>query len=293
MPRAVRADEAATVVKVVSKPPPYSLPFQLRPAAPGNVVRSDTTLAAYSTADGNGTTVASTFLAAYKVKPNLAPLFRLAVVENSPATGSGATTVSNPLFGLIYGKPLAPAVKLGIYGAFTLPLGSGAGNTPDPADVAAQKAGIAARSSMDNAMFAINDHALIAGADLAYVKNGLTVQAEITLFQLSRVRGEDVQPDDHKTNLTSGIHAGWFAMPWLSLGAELRYQRYLSTPMAVAADPTGASRDTVTAAAGVRGHIKLSGNRWIRPAISYTRPIDDPMSGKGYDIVQLDVPFAF
>jgi hypothetical protein len=293
VPRSVRADEAATVVKVVTKPPPYSLPFQLRPVAPGTVMRSDTTLAAYSTADGSGTTVASTFLAAYKVSPSFAPLFRLAVVDDSPAIGSGGTTMSNPLFGLLYGKPLAPTVKLGIFGAMTLPLGSGAGNTPDAADVATNKAGVAARSSMDNAMFAVNDHALIAGADLAYVKNGFTVQAEITLFELSRVRGEKVQPDAHKTNLTAGIHAGWFAMPWLSLGAELRYQRYLSTPMFVANDPTGASRDNLTTAVGVRGHIKLSGKRMLRPGIAYTRPIDDPMSGKGYDIIQLDVPLAF
>lgn len=293
IPRAAGADEAAAVVKVVAKPPPYSLPFQLRPVAPGTVMRSDTTLAAYTTPDGSGTTVASTFLAAYKVAPSLAPLVRIAVVDDSPATGSGAMTMSNPLFGIIYGKPLAPAVKLGLYGAFTLPLGSGGGDTPDPARVAAQKAGIAARSSMDNAMFAVNDHALIGGADLAYVKGGLTVQAEFTVFQLTRVRGEDVQPDEHKTNFTSGLHAGYFATPWLSLGGEVRYQRWLSTPMAVRNDATGASRDNFTAAAGVRGHIKLSGKRWLRPGISYTRPIDDPMSGKGYDIVQLDVPLAF
>jgi len=293
VPRSVRADAAAAAVKVVTKPPPYSLPFQLRPVAPGTVMRSDTTLAAYSMPDGSGTTVASTFLASYKLSPSLAPLVRLAVVQDSPATGQGAMTMSNPLFGLLYGKPLAPAVKLGIYGAITLPLGSGGGDTPDPARVATNKAGIAARSSMDNAMFAVNDHALIGGADLAYVKGGLTVQAEFTVFQLTRVRGEDIQPDAHKTNFTSGVHAGYFATPWLSLGAELRYQRWLSTPKAVANDASGASRDNMTAAAGVRGHIKLSGKRWLRPGLAYTRPIDDPMSGRGYDIIQVDVPLAF
>lgn len=293
-------DSAPTDVEAVAvppppapKPPPYSLPFQLRPVAPGNVMRSDTTFAAYNMPDGNGTTLATTLLGAYKVSPSLAPLVRLAVVNDSPATGQGATTMSNPLFGLLYGKPLAPAVKLGVYGAITLPLGSGGGDTPDPAAVAANRAGIAARSSMDNAMFAVNDHALIGGADLAYVKGGLTVQAEFTVFQLTRVRGEDVQADAHKTNVTSGLHAGYFATPWLSLGAELRYQRWLSTPKAVANDATGATRDNITAAAGVRGHIKLSGKRWLRPGIAYTRPIDDPMSGRGYDIIQVDVPLAF
>jgi hypothetical protein len=63
--------------------------------------------------------------------------------------------------------------------------------------------------------------------------------------------------------------------------------------MAVANDTTGATRDNLTAAGGVRGHIKLSGKRWLRPGIAYTRPIDDPMSGRGYDIIQVDVPLAF
>ncbi len=292
-PHSARAEETAVVTKVAPKPAPYSLPFQLRPIGPGTVVRSDTTVAAYRMPDGNGTTVASTFLASYKLSPSLAPLVRFAVIDDSPAGGEGATTMSNPLFGLVYGKALAPAVKLGLFGAFTLPLGSGGGDTPDPSAVAANRAAIAARSSMDNAMFAVNDHTLIAGAGLAYVQHGFTVQAEVTVLQLTRVRGEDVQPDSHKTNFTSGLHAGYFATPWLSFGAELRYQRWLSTPRAVASDASGVTRDNMTAAAGLRGHLKLSGKRWLRPGVSYTRPLDDPMRGRGYDIVQVDVPLAF
>ncbi len=261
-------------------PPPYSLPFQLRPVAPANVMRSDTTLAAFDGEGGGSTTVASTFLAAYKLSPRLAPLVRIAVVR-----GETASTVSNPLLGLIYGRPLSPAVKLGVFGAVTLPVGTG--------DAAANKFAIAARSSMDNALFAVNDHAIIGGADLAWVRGGFTAQAEVTLFQLSRVKNIDVQPDASKTNFTAGAHAGWFATRWLSVGAELRYQRWLSTPRAVAMDATGASRDNLTAAAGVRGHLELPGKRWLRPGIAYARPLDDPMQGKGYDIVQLDVPFVF
>ncbi len=292
-PGVANADEAPAIVAVASRPPPYALPFQLRPVAPSTVVRSDTTLAGYSTDAGSGTTVASTFLASYKLTPKLAPLVRIAVVDESPATGSGAMTMSNPLLGVVAGRPLTPDVKLGLFGAVTLPIGSGGGDSPDAAQAAANKAGIAARSSMDNAMFAVNDAAIIGGADLAWVKGGVTVQAELTVFQLARLRGAAVQPDAYKTNLTSGIHAGWYATPWLSLGTELRYQRWLSTPAAVAADTTGVTRDNLTAAAGVRGHIELSGKRWVRPGVSYTRPIDDPMSGKGYDIIQVDVPLAF
>ncbi|HVK72752.1 MAG TPA: hypothetical protein VM734_05505 [Kofleriaceae bacterium] len=289
LPHAARADEP----RLATTPPPYALPWQLRPIAPGNVVRSDTTVAGYATADGRGATVASTLLASYKVSPTVAPLVRVAVVRDLPPAGAGATTMSNPLLGVLYGKPLAPAVKLGLFAAFTVPVGGGGGDTPDAARAAANRAGIAARSSMDNALFAVNDHALIGGADLAYVAGGLTVQAELTVFQLTRVRGGDVQPDKAKTNFTSGLHAGWFARPWLSVGGELRYQRWLSTPQAVAGDPTGASRDNLTAAAGLRGHIALPGKRWLRPGLAYARALDDPMRGKGYDIVQVDVPFVF
>ena len=293
MPRAFAEDAAGITAAATAppppRPPPYALPFQLRPVAPGNVVRSDTTMAAH----GGGTAVASTFLAAYKVSPRLAPLVRVAVVADSPDDGAGATTMSNPLFGMIWGRPLAPAVKLGLFGAFTLPLGGGGGDAPAAADAAANRAGIAARSAMDNALFAVNDHALIAGADVAWIRGGLTVQAEVTVFQLTRVRGEEVQPDRAKTNFTSGVHVGWFAAPWLSLGGELRYQRWLSTPRMVAADATGALRDTFTAAAGVRAHVKVRGGRWLRPGLAYARPLDDPMQGRGYDIIQLDVPFAF
>jgi len=32
---------------------------------------------------------------------------------------------------------------------------------------------------------------------------------------------------------------------------------------------------------------------WLRPGLSYTRALDDAMAKKGYDILQLDLPFAF
>src|SRR5690349_5036019 len=61
------------------KPPPYSLPWQLRPVVAGNVVRSDTAVAFYKhpTNGNSGTTVASMLLFSYKVMENLAPLVRI------------------------------------------------------------------------------------------------------------------------------------------------------------------------------------------------------------------------
>lgn len=140
-------------------------------------------------------------------------------------------------------------------------------------------------------MFAVNYFAVFPGVGFAYVANGLTVQAETTLFQLARVRGDKIEKDSSKTNLTMGLHVGYFIVPVLSVGAEIRHQRWLSTPASVTATP--ATRDTTTFAVGPRVHIKLSGSVWFRPGIAYARGLDEPMTKGKYNIVQLDLPFSF
>ncbi|HEX5060200.1 MAG TPA: hypothetical protein VFV99_12615 [Kofleriaceae bacterium] len=277
---------------VVAKPAPFSLGWSLRPAGPVNVVRSDTAIGLFDDGGASGSTVASTFLVAYKVSPELSPLLRFAVIHNDPATGGTATAMSNPLVGAMWAPPIVEApYKLAFFGGLALPLGEGGGNAANPTMTSTVRSAIAARSSMDNAMFAINDLTPIVGIDAAYVANGLTLQLEATVFELFRVRGEDVQPDAYKTNFTSGAQAAYFVFDWLSAGAELRYQRWLSTPAAVEMAP--ATRDTVSAAVGVRGHFAVGGPRWLRPGVSYARGLDDPMTGRNYQIVQIDVPFAF
>ena len=279
---------------VVAKPPPASLGWALRPVAPVNAVRIDTAVGLFEDSGVSGNTVASLFTVSYKVTPTLSPLVRFAVVRNDPATGGTATGMSNPLVGAMWAPPLlAPPFKLAGFAALALPLGSGGGNDANPTMTSTVRSAIAARSGMDNALFAVNDLTPIAGVDAAYVANGLTVQLEATVFELIRVRGDQVQPDAYKTNFTTGLQAGYFVLPVVSASAELRYQRGLSTPKAVAMEPTGASRDTLSAALGVRGHIALGEGRWLRPGVSYARGLDDPLTGRNYQIVQIDVPFAF
>ena len=277
---------------------PYSLPWQLRPVAPGSVVRSDTTFAFYENpANGeSGSTVASTLLASYKVADSLAPLVRFGVVSNSPPDAPGAeskTGLMNPILGATYGIPLGDMLKLGLFLGFSVPVGSGGGDDAEPAARAANGAGILARSAMDNAMFAVNDFTVFPGVGLALLAAGLTVQAEVTVLQLTRVRGGDrAQPDSSKTNFTSGLHVGYFLIPEFSLSAELRHQRWLSTPRAVEADPTNSVRDNTTVAAGPRVHMKL-GELWFRPGVAFALPLDDPMKRANYRIFQLDLPLAF
>jgi len=116
---------------------------------------------------------------------------------------------------------------------------------------------------------------LIGGLGLARVTRGLTLQAEVTLLQLTRVRGPDSQ-DASRSNFTAGVHAGHFFSPRLSLGAEVRIQRWLSDAAPVRRDP--AAREQLTIGVGPRFHLKLAGKRWLRPGLSYTRALDAPMA---------------
>ncbi len=268
-------------------PAPYSLPWQLRPTAAVNVFRTDNSIARFRGADGTwDVTTAAMFLACYKVTSQFAPLLRLGFVNLS----SGGSGFVNPVVGGTYALQLSPDLRLGLFLGLTAPIGTGGGNDRDPQDAAAVAAGILARSAMDNAMFAVNDFTVFPGAGLSWTRGGFTAQLEATVLQLTRVRGDQVQADASRTNFTSGLHLGYFPIDTLSIGAEWRYQRWLSTPVAVAANDE--LRDNMTAAFGVRFHQKV-GPVTMRPGISLTVPLDDPMARNDYLIGQIDIPFQY
>lgn len=277
-----------------AKPPPYSLPWQLRPLTVGNVVRSDTTVAFYDATDTTGvtkpgSTVSSMLLATYKVTPKLAPLVRVAFVYNNEPVGPSGGAVVNPLAGATYATSVN-RFKVAAFGAATVPIGQGGGDSPEPGDAKAASRGIPARSAMDNAMFATNYAAGIAGLGAGYVSDGFTAQAEITVLQLFKVRGPEAE-DSARTNFTAGVHTGYFFVPALSVGGELRYQRWLSDAAPVVKDSH--ARETVTFAIGPRVHLKLDGKKWVRPGISYSRVLDSPWSDNGYQMFQFDIPYIF
>jgi hypothetical protein len=288
-------------------PPPYSLPWQLRPVAAANVVRADTAVALYKnpTTGNAGSTVATMLTASYKVLPGLAPMLRLGFAQNSPPeAAAGATTPAsggsfvNPVVGATYAKPIGLMRLAGFLGV-TIPIGMGGGDTPDAGAALANSAGISARSAMDNAMFAVNYMTVIGGLGAAYVSGGFTAQVEATIFQLTRVRGDNAASatDSSRTNSTAGLHVGYFVVPMLSLGAELRYQRWLSTPTTRTAtglvDIPDVNKETVTVAFGPRFHFKLGKTSWLRPGIAYARALDKPLTNSSYNMVQVDLPFAF
>jgi hypothetical protein len=297
---AVSGTPPAPAVPAAPPPAPYSLPWQLRSVAPATVLRSDTAVALYENAAGQqGSTVATMLTGSYKVTPSLAPLVRLGYVQNSaPGTDPSGTSFLNPIVGVTYGRKLGSFRLAGFLGA-TLPVGGGGGSTPDKGAAAANKAGISARSAMDNAMFAVDYFTAIGGLDAAYVDHRVTVQAEATVFQLFRARGAGTAPatDDTRTNSTFGLHAGVFIIPQLSVGGELRYQRWLTHPtqltMMMAVPIPDANLDTTTVAIGPRGHFALGHGMFFRPGLSYARGLDKPLSASSYNMVQVDLPVVF
>lgn len=276
-------------------PPSYSLPWLLRSTAPATVVRLDETLAFYQdpASRTSGGTYVTSLLATYKLSPHWVPVVRETWVHNSAPSGGkdpSGSAFSNPLLGITYVHSLSGGWRWTGFLATALPIGGGGGDQPDPAAAAAVSAAIPARSAMDNALFAVNYWTLIGGLGLARVTPGLTFQTEATVLQLTRVRGPESQ-DGSRTNFTAGLHLGHFFSPHVSLGGELRLQRWLSDAAPVKKDPS--ARQQMTFAVGPRLHFKLRPKSWLRPGLSYARALDDPMAKKGYDILQLDAPISF
>ena len=290
---ALAGQAPAPVPSAPAPPPPYSLPWLLRPVMPASVVRLDETLAFFddsASGQGGGTYVTS-LIATYRISPRWVPIFRQTFIRNSPPGASpSANAFSNPLLGVNYLHPLDGGWRWTGFFASTIPIGSGGGDTPDSAKADAQSAAGPARSNMEGSLFAVNYWTVIGGLGLARITRGLTLQAEATVFQLTRVRGPETQ-DASRTSLTAGLHAGHFFSPRVSLGADLRVQRWLTNAAPVRNDPT--ARQQVTLGLGPRFHFKVGEKRWLRPGLSYTRAFDDPMKRSGYDILQVDVPLAF
>jgi hypothetical protein len=261
-----------------------------------------------------GFTGASMLSASFQVIKGLAPSIRLGFVGNSPPALApvmgmppppvGGVAIVNPAIGLTYSLELPAYLRLAFFLGATVPVGMGGGDKPDPGAFAATKAGAFARSSMDNAMFGIDDFSIFPGLDFAFIFHGLTVQIEATLIQAIRVRGGAAgppdamgkptpakDPDAMKTNFTTGLHVGYFFVPVFSLGAEVRYQSFLSTPAAVAKTPS--LRDNLTVGGGPRFHVRLGESAWFRPGVSYFRGLKGTLGTNDYNILQLDLPFTF
>jgi hypothetical protein len=170
--------------------------------------------------------------------------------------------------------------RLALFAAMALPVGSGGGNDPDARAARTNAASITARP-VDEAMYEVNYATAIVGADIAYVKHGFTAQAEATLSQSVRARGENTAAgtDGFRTRATVGSHLGMYFGRHVSVGADLEYQRWLSHPTMLDAMTDARVRiadddlATLTASLGARVHFHI-GTAAVHPGLSYTRGFD-------------------
>jgi len=284
----------------------YSLPWQLRPVIIGNLARVDSVAAVFNDANGNlDEAVATVVSASYQVNREWAPMMRLAFVGNdAPGEATDGSSFANPLVGATYARPLG-SYRLALFGATTLPIGTGGGDAPNIRAAKTNAASSTARPA-DDAMFAVNYTTAIAGADFAYVNHGLTAQAEATLLQFVRIRGENGigATDFFRTEAAVGLHLGYFIGSHFSLSSDLYYRRWLSHPTTLSA-ATGArvalsdgDMASTTVAVGPRFHFRVGKQGWIRPGISFVRGFDArgfgaPLLTGQATGVQVDVPVMF
>jgi hypothetical protein len=253
----------------------YSLPWQLRPVTIGNLARVDSVAAVFNDANGNlDEAVATVVTASYRINRNWAPMVRVSFVGNdAPGEATDGSSFANPLVGATYARALG-SYRLALFGATTLPIGTGGGNTPSIRAAKTNAASSTARPA-DDAMFAVNYTTAIAGADFAYVSEAAV-----------------------------GLHLGYFIGSHFSLSSDLHYRRWLSHPTTLSA-ATGArvalsdaDMAGTTVAVGPRFHFRVGKQGWIRPGLSFVRGLD----ARGFDAplltaqatgVQVDVPVTF
>jgi len=249
----------------------YSLPWQLRPVTIGNLARVDSVAAVFNDAPGEAT---------------------------------DGSSFANPLVGATYARPVG-RYRLALFGATTLPIGTGGGNAPSIRAAKTNAASSTARPA-DDAMFAVNYTTAIAGADFAYVNHGLTAQAEATLLQFVRVRGEGGigATDSFRSQAAVGLHLGYFIGSHFSLSSDLHYRRWLSHPTTLNAATcarvalSDADMASTTVTVGPRFHFRVGKQGWIRPGISFVRGLDArgfdaPLLTAGATGVLVDVPLMF
>lgn len=268
----------------------YSLPWGLRPAIAPDLIRLDTSIAFRSSGVSTGYVLTAGGRPITALR-DLGFYVRAALVHDVPDATDAAVAMSNPLVMALWTPALRPWLRMSVFGGVTLPIGMGGGDSPDRGARAAMGTGIWNRSALDNALFVTNYITPTAGVGFAYVRDGLTLQAEATVLVLVRTRGESVDRDEARVNFTTGFHVGYRVIPNLTVSAEARYQHWLSTPAAVAANET--LRSQFTMGLGARGNLPLSSSLLLRPGVAYFHPVGGNMGAQDYRTIVVDVAAAF
>jgi hypothetical protein len=271
--------------------PLYTSPFQLRGMFPKTGLRLDTTVGRFQVPAGDARITVLFFSGQWHVAEPVALQVRWGINTNQTGGDTSRAGVTNPTIGVLGGVPVGRDFRFATSFAVGVPVATGGGDNPDPNQVALQRQGALVRSALDNTSFALNDVGLPAGASFAFVKMGITAQIDATITPSIRVKARATQSDSYKVNSTYGFFLGYAFVSEFSLGAELRYQRYITTPAAVERDPS--ARENLTVAGGARFSFEVRDSIWIRPAISYGSGLRGPVEQQGFHMVQIDVPVSF
>jgi hypothetical protein len=270
--------------------PLYTTPFQLRGVIPKTGVRLDTLLGLFRLADSDAQVAVAFLSGQWRIVEELALQVRWGIDANETTDG-GLTGITNPTAGILFGVPIGRDFRFAASFAFGVPVATGGGNDGDRSAMDMQRQAALARSALDNTSFALNDVGLPTGLSFALVTSGVTAQIDATITPSIRVKAQETQPDSYKVNSTYGLFLGYAFAREVSLGAELRYQRYLTTPASVERDPS--TRDNLTVAGGPRFSFRVRDSVWVRPGVSYGRGLRGPVEQQGFQMVQLDVPVSF
>jgi hypothetical protein len=271
--------------------PAYTAPFQLRSVIPKSGVRLDTILGLHTTPSTDAQTSVVLLSAQVLLAESIALQARWGIDSNQTGNDNSRTGILNPTLGFLIGVPVGRDFRFAMSITFSAPVATGGGDEPDPNHLVLQKESSLARSAMDNASFSVNDVGFPSGLSFAYIKNGVTAQIDGTVIPTVRVKGANAEPDSSKVNSTFGLFLGYLFVREVSIGGELRYQRYLTTPLGVQYDPS--TRDNLTMAVGPRFHLQLTDSVWVRPAVSFARGLRGPVEQQSFQMVQLDVPISF
>ncbi len=262
--------------------PPPSLPWLMRPTVAGTTARLDSTLATF---EGGSSAVLSAS-GSYRLVPDLAVGARLTGVSLD-VEDERRFAFANPALSALWTPSWGLPVRFSFAFVAALPLGQGGSKDASPEVRATVSAGMLNRSAMDNALFQPSYATAIGGLGVSWNAHGVTLAAEATVLQLTRVY--DVPSDPRRTNFTSGLHAGWSFWGPLNLSAELHYQQWLANPSIADEDPR---RQQLTGLLGLRASFPAGAVK-LRPGLSYSRPLDDPMAKLDYQLFQLDLPIVF
>lgn len=300
---AASAAAQSTPAAEPAPPAPYVAPFAPRGTGAGTSVRAET---AYGLDTGVSSTIVQYLAASWAPVEHLSLYGRTGWSYYFPNAGPATSAFTNLAVGALCAYKLGRDFRWSATIGTGLPVGQGGGDDPDPGEAAALAAGSLARSRFEGStMFSPNDVAPYLGGDLAWVRGGFTLQAEVTVFALFRVRGDGTNPatgkpwdpDAVKGSVDLAFHAGYFVVPQLSVQVEVRDQTYLGTPAAVAAG--NISQSWVTVGGGVRGHLKLGPKASFHPGIAFFQPLNDAIlkptvhTALSYHVFLLDLPVSF